>query len=370
MTDSSLSPTQANLATCIQKVATGPEYSKDLSFAEARAGMELILRGEADPVQAAVMLIGMRMKRETQEENQGILQAILDHKIGATSEADEIIDLSDPCNGQLRGISMAPFVAPVLAACGLPAFSQGLESVGPKFGITHHNILAAAGVPVDHSSEQVAKRLADPAIGWGYVDQSRFCPSLHTLVPLRNKMIKRTVITTVEVATKPIAGRRCTNLLTGYVHQAYPPVYTAIARFAGYDSAAIVRGVEGGLVPSLRQAMRCFRYTSACADEFIDMDPRAIGIESGTRAIPLPGNLKSLENAGAQAKIDATHHAAELGVNALQNQPGPAYDSLIYAAAIALLHVGRYDNLSQAAVAARNAITSGEAFSRFSANLA
>ena len=55
--------TQADMHNCIQPVATGPEYSKNLSFEEAKAGMELILRGEADPVQAAVYLIALRMKR-------------------------------------------------------------------------------------------------------------------------------------------------------------------------------------------------------------------------------------------------------------------------------------------------------------------
>ena len=369
MADSPINPTQADIATCIQKVATGPEYSKDLSFDEARAGMELVLRGEADPVQAAVMLIGLRMKRETSDENKGALQAILDHMVSATSEADEIVDLSDPYNGQLRGISMAPFVAPVLSACGLPAFSQGLESVGPKYGVTHRNILDAAGVRVDDSTEQVARNLANSDIGWGYIDQSRYCPDLHALVPLRNKIIKRTVITTIEVATKPISGRLRTHLVTGYVHRAYPPVYTDIARYAGYDSAAIIRGVEGGLMPSLRQAMRFYRYTPERDDEFIDIDPQAIGIESETRTIPLPGNLKSLEDGDAQARIDAIRHAAELGIAALQDEPGLARDSLVYAAAIALFHVGRHDSLPQAADAARAAIASGDAYARFTANL-
>ena len=369
MAESPISPTQADIATCIQKVATGPEYSKDLSFDEARAGMELILRGEADPVQAAVMLIGMRMKRETDDENRGTLQAILDHRVTAISDADEIVDLSDPYNGQLRGLSMAPFVAPVLAACGLPAFSQGLDSVGPKFGITHRNILAAAGVRVDQSSAEVATNLADPAIGWGYIDQSQYCPALHALVPLRNKIIKRTVITTIEVSTKPISGRLKTHLVTGYVHKAYPPVYTDIARFAGYDSAAIVRGVEGGLMPSLRQAMRFYQYRADHDDRFVDIDPQSIGIESETRTIPLPGGIKSLEDQDEQAKVDATAYAAKLGVAALQDEPGLARDSMVYAAAIALFHVGRHDSLQEAADAARAAIASGDAYARFSANL-
>ena len=61
----------------IQRVATGPEMSKDLSLEEAQHGMRLILDGEVDPVQAAIFLIALRMKRETRDENRGVLQALL-----------------------------------------------------------------------------------------------------------------------------------------------------------------------------------------------------------------------------------------------------------------------------------------------------
>ena len=52
----------------IQRIATGPDMSKDISLAEARAGMNGILQGEVDPVQAAIFLIALRMKRETDDE--------------------------------------------------------------------------------------------------------------------------------------------------------------------------------------------------------------------------------------------------------------------------------------------------------------
>ena len=62
----------------IKRVATGPELSKSVSSEEARAGMLLVLDALADPVQAAVFLIGLNVKRETEDENKGGLQAILD----------------------------------------------------------------------------------------------------------------------------------------------------------------------------------------------------------------------------------------------------------------------------------------------------
>ena len=81
---------------CIQKVATGPEYSKDLSFDEAHAAMRTVLEGRADPVQTAVFLIALRMKRETDDENAGVLQAIMDSMQHVTAEVDEVLDIADP----------------------------------------------------------------------------------------------------------------------------------------------------------------------------------------------------------------------------------------------------------------------------------
>lgn len=42
------------MRSCIQKVATGQEYSKDLSFDEAHQAMRLILEDKADAVRQAL----------------------------------------------------------------------------------------------------------------------------------------------------------------------------------------------------------------------------------------------------------------------------------------------------------------------------
>jgi len=357
--------TQADMRNCIQKVATGPEYSKNLSFEEAKAGMELVLRGEADPVQAAVFLIALRMKRETQAENEGILQAILDARVEVKCDADEIVDIGDPYNGQLRGLPLAPFIAPVLSACGVPAFSHGVESVGPKYGITHKMVLDAAGVDVNRSPQQVAEQLAQTDSGWGYVDQSNFCPSLYALIPLRDKMIKRTVITTIEVLAKPISGSHRTHLLTGFVHKAYPAVYANLARFAGYDSVAVVRGVEGGVIPSLQQISKFYRYAAGSEDQFREIGPTQLGIDQPSRTVRLPGGQKSLAGASSDSKYAAARTAAELGIDALKNIPGAARDSLMYSAAIVLLHLEKFPNLIDAARYVNKVIASGDAHDKF-----
>lgn len=371
---STMSPDLAMRA-CIQKVATGPEYSKDLSFEEARSAMRLILDGEADPVQAGVFFIALRMKRETDDENRGILQAIIDKAERLTAAVEEVVDIADPYDGYTRGVPVSPFLAPVIAACGLPAYSHGLEAVGPKYGATHRKVLRAAGVDVDLDTASVTARLADPEIGWGYVDQSRFCPSLHDLVPLRQRIVKRPVVTTVEVLAGPIRGRVKTHFMTGYVHKPYPPIYASLAHLAGFDSAVIVRGVEGGVIPSLKQPAKVYSYREGVEEHYEDIDPGTLDIVQATRAVPIPEEVPQAPVAGdeiaTKVDIDAlAEAAAAAGQAALAGEVGPARDSLVYSGAILLSSLGRYASMTAAADAARRALDSGEALARFQAGLA
>lgn len=353
----------------LQRIATGPELSKDISRGEAHIATRAVLDNAVNPVQAGVFFIALRMKRETDEENKGVLDAIREATLSATAEVDEVVDIADPYDGYNRTLPASPFLPALLAQCGVPAVTHGLESVGPKFGVTHRRVLAAAGVEVDLSPQQAARRLADRDTGWAYLDQSRFCPKLHDLVALRALIVKRPVLTTVEVLARPISGRKKTHFVTGYVHKPYPPVYAMLARHAGFDSALIVRGVEGGVIPSLRQAGKYFWYQERGEEQEADVNPEELGIEQAVRAVPLPDNLPKAARPGDEiaiaVDIGATAKAAaEAGLAALNGEKGPTYDSLLLGAALILNHLGRHGSLREAANHARAALDSGRAAQR------
>ncbi len=360
---------QLTMRSIIQRIATGPELSKDISLEEAHLGMKAILNNEVDPVQAGIFFIALRMKRETRDENKGVLDAIREATHGVTADVDEVLDIADPYDGYNRTLPASPFLAPLLAECGVHVISHGADAVGPKYGITHRHVLEAAGVPVDLSTADAAARLSDSALGWSYVDQSAYCPKLHDLVSLRSLMIKRQVVTTVEVLAKPVAGRNKTHFMTGYVHKPYPPVYAMLARHVGFDSALLVRGVEGGVIPSLRQPGKFFSYTNMGEEQGTDIDPSNVGISQNVRAVPLPENLpKSVSGADEIAiavDIPATAKAAaDAGMQALGGKHGATYDSLVYAGSLALFHLGRYATLNEAGDAVRSVLDSGKAAAR------
>ena len=354
----------------IGRVATGPEYSKDLSFEEARATMQYILQNAADPVQAGVYLIALRMKRETEEENGGSLQAILDVTNRMVAEVDLVVDIAEPYDGYMRGAPVMAFLPALLASCGVPSVSHGLEEVGPKFGVTHRKVLHAAGINTDCSPEQAVARINRQDIGWAYIDQTQFCPALHDLVPLRKRIIKRPVLTTVEVLAKPICGRKSTHLMTGYVHKPYPPVYEKLAKLAGFDSAVIVRGVEGGVTPALNKPAKYFEYHGIDSQlNEVDVLPENVAIEQSQRCVPIPDNAKVSHNHEDVVDVEILSKAsADAGLAALNGEAGPARDCLLYSAAIMLRHLGKAESLKAGADIASKRIASGEAMAHFQTN--
>jgi len=359
---------EKTMTSIIQRVATGPQMSKSISYDEARAGMRLVLEELADPIQSAVFLIGLRVKRETDDENKGILQGIRDNTKTVVADVDELVDVADPYNGYGRSLPSSPFLPVLLAQAGVPAVSHGVETVGPKFGVTHNQILQAAGISVNLTGEEAGKQISNPDIGWAYIDQSMFCKSLYSLTEFRKKIVKRAAISTAEVLTGPVRGNKKTHLLTGYVHNEYPPIYTMLARHSGFNSALLLRGTEGGVTPSLHKRGEFVRYSDQSEDTVVEADPSEIGIEQENRLVPIPPALqpkKDREFGPDENNAEIAKLAAKEGLAALEGKNSPTRDALLYSASLTLWHLGRYDSVPDAASVVREILSGGKAAERF-----
>jgi anthranilate phosphoribosyltransferase len=342
----------------LQRIATGPQLSKDLTADEARDGVELILRGDVDPAQAAVFLIALRMKRETDEEYRGALAAIRGVTRAATADVDALVDLADPYDGSLRWLPASPFLPAVLAACGAPAVCHGCRELPPKRGVTTHRVLQAAGADVALSPDAAAARISDPEVGWAYVDMARFCPALHELGSLRDLIVKRPLLSTVEKLSGPVRARGRTHLVAGFVHKGYDRLLIALARGAGYDSAIAVKGIEGGVVPTLTAATNALAYRGDAEPERLRIDPADVGIAAGERAAPVP------EGAGDRVVVAA--RAAAAGIAALDGAAGTTREALVHAGSAILAHIGVAGGRVAGAARVRDALDSGAARARFS----
>ncbi len=353
------------LREAIQKVATGPEFSKNISEEESYHSMLKILDNEVDPVQAAIYLIAMRMKRETTEENVGSLKALIDKSNIITANVDELLDIAEPYNGFLRNTPLSAFLPAIFSSLDLPCITHGVETVGPKFGLTTKKILKTLGINVKKNLDEAVNALCNKDIGWAYVDQEIFSKPLYDLVNLRTRMVKRTILTTIEVLVGPIRGKNKTHLLTGYVHTAYPPIYSALAKVSGFDSAILVKGVEGGVSPALRGDGKVFYYINNEEMKEAKFNPKDISIEQNIRAVPLPELEKKVElkldEISSDINIDNfSAKTAEIGNEMLNGKQGPAKDTVIYTGALTLSIIKKID-FKEAANQIKSVINSGKA---------
>jgi len=341
------------LAQAIKKVATGPHLSKDLTQQESRLAMDEIMSGKADLVQAAIFFIALRMKRETDEENLGLLQSIQSVTEQTSSKVEVLLTLSDPFNGYNRHCPIAAFLPAVLAASGLPTLTQGVKEMGPKFGVTHSQVLAHAGMSTYHSISEATDRINAPDIAWAYLDQAQATPSLFALQDLRTRIIKRPSLATLEKLVMPIKAISKNYLQIGFVHKAYPPVLAYLAHQVGFASTLMVRGVEGGVLPTLREQSNSFSEKNGLA-QASPMLPVKFDIKQDTRGV-LP----------QQSETVTAEETVRLGLQALNGQSGAAFDSLLLGAAMALNHFGLQASPQLATEHVRQVIKSGKAKSYF-----
>lgn len=231
---------KSDFHTILQKILSG----KDLNDEEASYAMEGLWSDNITDYEKGVFLIGERLKRESFEENRAFLRAMKAKVETCRLDLPLLIDLADPYDGFLRFPVYTPFTAALLAAIGYPAYCHGALDMAPKHGQTTHKILLLAGKDPLRAPDAVAGDLQ--TIGWGYIDLSKYFPALYKLKQLRENIVKRPFLATLEKLIQPIQSWRASFLITGFVHSHYKKELTMLLREQkSLHKALLVKGIEG-----------------------------------------------------------------------------------------------------------------------------
>lgn len=268
------------------------------------------------------------------------------------ASVDSLINLADPFDGYVRTATITPFIPAVLAALGLKCTMHGVESVGPKHGITAHKVYKLAGIDTAPSVRKACATLERH--GWAYIDQRQYAQSLNQLHELRDRLVKRTALTTLERILMPIKGTRETHLVLGYVHKAYPDIYSEVALAAGYDSVLLLKGLEGGLAPAINKPLRRYHVTKSDA-------------VSPQKHIEEVSALFNRNVSGPSLRSEQNHveQALAVGLEALSGTQGVARDSLTLASANILLSHSHFTSLADAVENVHRCLDNGSAQASF-----
>ncbi|MFQ5444049.1 MAG: hypothetical protein ACE5EK_05470 [Nitrospinales bacterium] len=249
---------EARMQGYLQKIATGPTMSKDMTEAEAEDGLSLILNGEVSSIRSAVFLIATRMKRETLAENIGFWRALDRSTIKRDVKLDQLLQIADPFDGFERTPYFGFYAIPVIAAMGLPTYGHSTLPLPPKFGITFGDILHNHyQVPVERPLEKSIQLLED--FQFGYFNTTQTHPKLENLRELRNEIIKRTSLATFEKMLMPLIAASGGNYLaTTYFHKGYEVPMIAVSERSGFDITVIGNGMEGTTLFGVHKPARIF----------------------------------------------------------------------------------------------------------------
>ncbi len=285
----------------VKAVGRGNKLRRDLTYDEAVEAMRLILRGEATPAQIGGFLIGQRVKGEAEPEIKGFTHVTRDEFIRKIAPRVEgLLDFGVPYDGKVKTVQLAPAIAIILAAAGVPTLLHGAEGVPTKQGVTPGAVFAALGLPANLEPQAVEQMIEK--VGVGYLDAAQFAPEWNALTPLRREFGLRTALNSVEKLLNPA---NAPYQISGFFHGEY--LERLRLAQTGTRASWMVQGEEGSIEMATGRATHVF--AAAEADDIV-LDPASAGLPVRER-IAIPPDVQ-------------TH--AQLNAEAITGNPSPATD--------------------------------------------
>jgi len=183
----------------INRIAIGETLSRD----ETQSVFDIIMSGEATNAQIGAILMGLRMRGETEDEFAGAVDAMRAKMLPVDAPADAI-DIVGTGGDAKGSYNISTCTALVVAGCGVTVAKHGNRSLSSKSGAS--DVLSALGVNLELSPDQISDCINDAGIGF------MFAPAHHSAVrhvgPARVEMATRTIFNLLGPMCNPAGVKR------------------------------------------------------------------------------------------------------------------------------------------------------------------
>ncbi|MBI3505918.1 MAG: anthranilate phosphoribosyltransferase [Proteobacteria bacterium] len=310
-----------------------------LDRAEARAAMDHLVSGEADPAQIAGLLCAIEARGVRAEELTGFAQSLRSHALTVKIERTPLIDTCGTGGDGLQTFNISTAAAFVAAGAGVGVAKHGNRSVSSKCGSA--DVLEALGVPVEGDLESVRASLEET--GFGFFFAPKFHPAVRHVSGVRKALGVRTVFNLLGPMVNPAPIRR---QVVGIYSEPLLETYASVLLALGLERAMVVRGEDG-----MDELSLCGRTVVCHA-------------EAGR---PVRKEILSPEDAGLRrASADSLRGSdaagnAKLLVEVLEGRSGPLLDATLYNAGAAVWIAGLAEDLKEGVASARASVSSGRA---------
>jgi anthranilate phosphoribosyltransferase len=317
----------------IGKVATGTALTRQ----EAASAFDSVMSGEATPSQMGGLLMALRVRGETVDEITGAVSAMRAKMLPVNAPADavDIVGTGGDGSGSVNVSTCAAFIA---AAAGVPVAKHGNRALSSKSGAA--DVLAALGVKIDLTPEQVSRCIREAGIGFMFAPAHH--PAMKNVNPTRVELATRTIFNLLGPLANPAGVKK--QMIGVFSRQWVQPL-AEVLKNLGSESIWVVHGSDG-------------------LDEITITGPTAVAaLEGGkVRLFEITPEDAGLPRASGDSLKggDANANAAALrGV--LAGKPSAYRDVALLNAAAALVVAGKAKDLKEGVAQGKQALDSGAA---------
>jgi anthranilate phosphoribosyltransferase len=199
---------------------------------------DIVMRGEATPVQMAALLVGLRVKGETADEVTGAARALRRAMVRVAVDGPHLVDTCGTGGGGVTTFNISTAAALVAAAAGARVAKHGNRSFTSRCGSA--DVLEALGVAITLDAETAARVLREACVTFLFAP--RFHPAMRHVGPVRRELGVPSVMNLLGPLANPAGARRQVVGVADAERAAL--VASALARL-GAEHAMVVHGRIG-----------------------------------------------------------------------------------------------------------------------------
>lgn len=298
-----------------------------------------IMSGEMSPTMIAALTLGLRVKKETIGEIAAAAQVMREFSTKVPmADTTNLLDIVGTGGDGAHTFNISTASMFVAAAAGARVAKHGGRSVSSSSGSA--DVLESLGANINLKPEQIAQSIAQTGIGF------MFAPNHHAAMkhaaPVRRELGVRTIFNILGPLTNPAGAP---NILMGVFHPDLVGIQVRVLQRLGTQHAVVVWGRDNMDEVSLGAATMVGELVNGEIREY-EIHPEDFGLQ-----MIASRNLKVADSTESKAKM----------MEALNGEPGAAFDIVALNAGTALFASGVAGSIEEGLKKARTAIESGAA---------
>ena len=242
---------------------------KPLDRAQAQGVMDVVMAGEATPVQVAGLLVALRARGETVEEMAGFVDSMRAHATPLVLTV-AAIDTRGTGGDRANTFNISTAAALVAAGAGIKVAKHGNRAASSRCGSA--DVLEALGVAISLGPAGVRTCIDEAGIGFCFAPA--FHPAMRHVATARKELGVRTIFNVLGPLANPARVRR---QALGVGAPALAPLMVRVLQELGHERALVFYGEDGLDELTTTAASHVFELEGGSVREY-RLDPQEIGL--------------------------------------------------------------------------------------------